>query len=231
MRITRFVAGTVAAGLLGVTPIALAAPAEAKADLGTTVTAVPSAAALTYGDDFSVSSDVTDTAGAPVYKGTSTLYAMEAGSTAWVPVVTEAASYSIYDVKPQANTAYKIVYSGYAAVTTSENNLAPSESAPFGVEVARKLTIKNPRGTFIKGKVAPDYKKKKVLIHKKVGKRWVKFRTLKTNKKSAFATTLPASRKRTYFRIMVKGDSKFATAAQVGSTISYRSTTGRLVLR
>ena len=88
MRITRLVAGTVTAGLLGLTPIAIAAPSQASDNLTTTTVATPSATKLVYGDDFYVSVDVDGSDGYSASYGTSTLYAMEAGSTTWVPVAT-----------------------------------------------------------------------------------------------------------------------------------------------
>ena len=56
MRITRLIAGTVTAGLLGLTPIAIAAPSQAADTWTTTIVATPSAAQVEYGDDFYVSS-------------------------------------------------------------------------------------------------------------------------------------------------------------------------------
>lgn len=232
MRITRLVAGTVTAGLLGITPIALAAPGHASDNLTTTTTASPSEAALVYGDDFYVNVEVIGSDGLSVPYGTSTLYAMPAGSAAWEPVATGSfAGADFYDVKPRANTLYKVVFGGYAATSQYQDNYAASESAPFTVAVARKMTIKNPRGTFVKGKISPEYKNKKVLIQKKVGKKWKKFRTLKTNKKSKFQTTLPATRKRTYWRFLAKGNTEFATATFEGSTIRYRSAAPRVTIR
>ena len=61
------------------------------------------------------------------------------------------------------------------------------------------------------------------MVQKKVGKKWKKFRALKTSKKSTFQVTLPASRKRTYWRFVVKGDAQFVATAAEGSTIRYRT--------
>ncbi|UFN46283.1 hypothetical protein [Nocardioides okcheonensis] len=234
MRITRLIAGTVSAGLLGVTPLALAAPSHAADTWTTTTIASPNESAIVYGDEINIVVDVDGSDGFGPSSGTSTLYAMEAGSTEWVAVATGAYPGSdFYPIKPKMNTTYKVVFGGYTepVQTPYSDNYTGSESAPFTVSVARKMTIKNPRGTFVKGKIKPDYKKKKVLVQKKVGKKWKKFRTLKTDKKSTFQTTLPASRKRTFFRFVVKGNSKFAASAQEGSTIAYRSVAPRVAMR
>lgn len=95
MRITRFVAGTVSAGLLGLTPIAIAAPGHAADTWTTTTTATPSATGVTYGDELYISVDVASSDGYSPggTDGTLTLYAMEAGTSAWVPVATAANTY------------------------------------------------------------------------------------------------------------------------------------------
>lgn len=226
MRITRLVAGTVTAGLLGLTPIAVAAPSQATDNLTTTTTATPSETALAYGDEINVTIEVVGSDGSSVIKGTSTLYAMEAGSTTWVPVATGTYPGSdIYPVKPQMNTVYKVVYSGYAATTTYEDNYAASESATFTVGVARNVTIGKAKAKLtIKGKVKPDYKRQKVKIQIKKGKSYKKYKTIKTNRKSQFQVRLPAPRRgnKLYFKITVPGSSKFLSYSEVWYTYSYR---------
>jgi len=231
MRITRLIAGTVTAGLLGLAPIAVAAPSSATENLTATVTATPSATAVKYGDDFYVSVTLTGSDGRSVSYGNSTLYAFEAGSAGWVPVATgDYASSSFYDVKPAANTQYKVVYNGYAATSTYQNNYAPAESAPFTVGVARNVTIGKAKARLtIKGKVKPDYKKSKVKIQIKKGKKYKKFKTVKTDKKSKFQVRLPAAKrgKRLYFKITVPGNSKFLAYSEVWYTYSYKAPLAR----
>jgi len=231
MRITRLIAGAATVGLLGVSPIALGSPAQATANLTTTTTATPSVTALVYGDDFSVTSAVTDSLGASNYDGTSTLYALEAGSSAWVPVATADASYSFYDVKPTMNTTYKVVFGGYTATTAYEDNLAASESAAFTIAVARNVTIGKAKANLtIKGKVKPDYKRQKVKIQIKKGKKYVKYKTIKTTKKSTFQVRLPAPRRgnKLFFKITVPGNSQYLAYSEVWYTMTYRSVTPRL---
>ena len=231
MRITRFVAGTVSAGLLGLTPIAIAAPSQAADTWTTTTTATPSSTAVTYGDDLYVSVDVASSDGYSPggTDGTVTLYAMEAGTSAWVPVTTAANTYSsFYDVKPRASTAYKVVYSGYTDPdTVYGDNYGPSESAPFTIGVTRNVKIDNAKARMtIKGKIKPDYKRNKVKVQIKKGKRYVKFKTVKTTSRSTFQVRLPAPRRgnKLYFKITVPGNSKFLSYSEVWYTYSYRST-------
>ena len=165
------------------------------------IAATPSSTAVTYGDDLYISVDVASSDGYSPggTDGTVTLFAMEAGSSAWVPVATAANTYSsFYDVKPKANTAYKVVYSGFTDPDqgTYGDNYTPSESAPFTIGVTRNVKIDNAKARMtIKGKIKPKYKKKKVKVQIKKGKRYVKFKTVKTTRRSTFQVRLPAPRR------------------------------------
>lgn len=232
MRITRLVAGTVTAGLLGITPIAISAAAQAAVTVVTATSLSSTQVEYTYGDriffDAAVTTNDPNNAYAP---GSATLYMMRGGSTAWEAVSTdEGVSYLYFtDLTAVANAQYKVVYPG--GTDGTGDVYLPSESPVFAISTARTMTIKNPRGTFVKGKISPDYKNKKVLVQKKVGKQWKKFRALKTNTKSQFQITLPATRKRTFWRFLAKGNTEFATATFEGSTISYRFAAPRVTLR
>lgn len=215
MRTKRLIAGTVSAGLLGLTPIAIAAPSQAADSWTTTIVATPSTTELEYGDDLTISVDLSSSDGSSPASadGTVTLMAMEAGTSAWVPVANAENTYaSFYDVKPKMNTAYKVVYSGFTDPDqgTYGDNYAPSESAPFTVGVARKLTAPK-SGFVIKGKLTPDGAKKKIVISvsKKQKKGYKKFKTIKTNKKGKYKVTLPKRKGTWYWNFVVKGDSKY----------------------
>lgn len=211
MRITHLVAGTVTAGLLGLTPIAIAAPSQATDVLTTTTTATPSVTKLEYGDELYISVDVPSSDGSSAYRGTSTLMAMAAGSTTWVPVSTNTSpGGDFYEVKPQMNTSYKVVYSGYTATTTYEDTYQPSESAAFTVGVARKITYPS-SGFVLKGKVTPDYGKKKIVIKvsRKKSKGFKSFKTITTSSTGKYKVTLPRRGGTWYWSLTVKGDSKY----------------------
>ena len=222
MRITRLVAGSVTAGLLGLTPIAIAAPSQAAVTVATTTVAAPSETKVVYGDSFDVSVDVDGADGLGVYDGTSTLYAMEAGSTAWVPVATGTyPTSSFYDVKPATETTYKVVYTGYTDTDqgTYGKNYTASESATFTVQVARKITYPS-SGFVLKGKVTPDYAKKKIVIKvsKKQNKGYKSFKKIKTNAKGKYKITLPRRGGTWYWSFAVKGDSKYLANGFVWKT-------------
>ena len=213
MRITRLVAGTVTAGLLGLAPLAVAAPGHAADTWDTITVATPSATRLVYGDDFYVSVDVDGTDGRDP-EGTSTLMAMNAGSTTWVPVATNTSAGSdFFEVKPRMNTTYKVVYTGYTDTDQGPNgdNYKPSESASFTVRVARRITYPS-SGFVIKGKVKPDYGNKSIVIKvstkKKQGfKAW---KTISTTSTGTYKVTLPRRGGTWYWSFTVKGDSKYA---------------------
>ena len=224
MRITRLVAGSVTAGLLGLTPIAVAAPSQAADSWTTTTVATPSETQLVYGQELYVTVDLSSSDGYSPSgaDGTVTLMAMEAGSSTWVPVATAENTYaSFYDVKPYATTTYKVVYSGYTDTDQGQygDNYAPSESASFTVEVARKITYPS-SGFVIKGKVTPKYAKKKIVIKvsKKQNKGYKSFKTIKTNRRGKYKITLPRRGGTWYWSFAVKGDAKYAPNGFVWKT-------------
>jgi hypothetical protein len=222
MRITRIVAWTVTAGLVGLTPIVIAAPSQAASNWTTTTTAAPDETRIVYGDAVNIVVDVDGSDGLGPSSGTSTLYAMEAGSTAWVPVATGAYPGSdFYPVKPTRNTTYKVVFGGYTEPVQTEfsDNYAPSESATFTVQVARKITYPS-SGFVLKGKVTPDYGKKKIVIKvsKKQNKGYKKFKTIKTTSAGKYKITLPRRGGTWYWSFVVKGDDKYLANGFVWKT-------------
>lgn len=216
MRITRLVAGSVTAGLLGLTPIAVAAPSHATDNLTTTITLEMSYGdpEVTYGEDVSLVSQLDASDGLSPYNeaDTVTLWAMPAGTTTWSQVETQAATgyISWTEFKPQQNTAYKATYSGGTAANTYADNYAPSESASMTVGVARKITYPK-KGFVITGKVTPDYGKKKIVIQvsKKQTKGFKKYKTIKTKASGKYKVSLPKRRGTWYWSFVVKGDSRY----------------------
>ncbi len=226
MRFTRLIAGLTTAGLLGLAPVAISAPAQATDNLTTTTTIELAYGdnPVEYGGDVVLRGAVVASDGNSAYEGTATLYQYTPSNPTWTPVATvDASGYlSLPDQKPTSNVAYKVVYSGYAATNAYQDNYAPSESAVLNVGVTYKLKARTP-GTSIVGKIKPSYKNKKVLIQRKVGKKYKKYRTVKTNKKSAFRVKLPTGRRgqKVYFRVIIKGTSKITTLAAGFYTIRY----------
>lgn len=208
MRFNRIIAGAVTAGLVGLVPVAVSSPASATENLTTATTITTyEEVPITYGDEITLSADVAASDGASAYQGTVTLYVSTPSVPAWTPVATGTSTYESFDVKPTTNAAFKIVYSGYAATTAYEDNYAPSESAPFAVTVKRKAVFKTP-GLFLVGKIKPDFGKKKVVLKRKKGNKYVAWKKVKTNKKGQFRVKAP-NKSGFKFSVTIPSDAKF----------------------
>ena len=147
--------------------------------------------------------------GDSVYEGTVTLYQMTATNPAWTPVATvESGGYlSFPNVKATINTAFKAVYSGATAVDTYHDTYAASESAPLGIGVKRKAVFKTP-GLFLVGKIKPDFKRKKVVLKRKKGKKYVAWKKVRTNKKGVFRVKAP-NKRGFKFSVTIPSDKKY----------------------
>ncbi len=229
MRITRLIAGTLTAGLLGITPIAISAPASAAVTVDTAATITSSKSTYVYGETINFDAAVTTSDPERAYApGEATLYMLAAGSSAWEAVATDdGVSYLYFSgIKARGNAAYKVVYAGGTDLYDGDV-FNPSESAPITVNVARKVVLKSTSNRLF-GKIAPKYKRKPIKVQKKVGKKWKKYKTFKTNKKGKFSFKLPAPRRgKTFWKITVPGNKQFATWQTTGSTYSYRGVAPR----
>jgi hypothetical protein len=195
MKTTRLLTGLLSAALLGAGPLALAQPAQAATVNLTTVTTLEVSygePVVISGEEVSISGSVMASDGSSTYKGTVTLYAQSSKDAGPVALATVPASgyLSFPDIKPKSNTTYQAAFSGYAATTVSENNYAASTSAPLGIGVQRKVKFTTP-GLWLKGKVTPDYKRKKVVLKQLKGKKYVAWRKVKTDKKGTFKVKAP----------------------------------------
>jgi hypothetical protein len=208
MRFTRIIAGTITAGLVGLVPVAVSSPASATDNLTTTTTiSTYEEVPITYGDEITLSADVAASDGASAYRGTVSLYVSTPSVPAWTLVATGTSTYESFDVKPTTNAVYQIVYSGYTATSTYEDNYAASTSAPFTVTVKRKAVFKTP-GLYLVGKIKPDFGKKKVILKQKKGKKYVAWKKVKTNSKGQFRVKAP-NRSGFKFSVTIPSDSSF----------------------
>lgn len=235
MRITRLVAGTVTAGLLGLTPIAISAPAQADGQTYTPVitaklniTNSPYEAPYMYGGGFYVSGTITDpNGGYDNSGGVAYLQVSSASNPVWTTIATdEYPSYLFFDgdFTFTENAQYKVVFTGAPATSATTDTLLAGESVPMVAPVTRKVVFKNPKGTVIKGKVTPSYGKKKIKVQKKVGKKWKKYKTFKTTKAGKYRFKLPAPRRGKWqWRITVPGNSQFTKWETKGHTYSSRT--------
>ena len=236
MRITRLVAGSVTAALIGITPLAISAPAHADGQTYTPVITAnlnvqdaPFEAPYVYGAGFYVSGSVTDPAGlydANYDADVAYLQVYTPSNPVWTTIATDDSPGFLFfdgDFTFSENTQLKVVYSGAPAAGPYQDTFTAGESAIISAPVTRKVVFKNPKGTRIKGNVSPDYGKKKIKVAKKVGKKWKKYKTYKTTKAGKYKFTLPAPRRgKTQWRITVPGNAQFTTWETRGYTYSSR---------
>lgn len=223
MRFTRIIAGTITAGLVGLVPVAVSSPASATVDLTTSSTLTADPAGYTVGDSIFFTAGVVASDGAAPDYGLAYLQILTSSNPTWTTVATDdSASYvSFSDVTAVENAQYKVVYGGYVAQSTTQDNYAASESAPFIIEVAREVTASNASTRFF-GKITPDYAKKSVKVERKFGKNWRKYKVIKTNSKGKWSIKLPApSRKKTFWRFSIKSDAQFVGWSATGWTRRY----------
>ena len=234
MRFSRLAAGTLSAALLGLTPIAVSAPAHADGQTYTpvitatlNVTDSPFDPPYMYGGGFYVSGTITDPSGIEGPSGGQAfLQVLTASNPTWTTIaVDESPSYLFFDADLHftENAQYKVVFTGSTALGTWDDSYLAGESVPLAAPTTRKVVFSNPKGTLIKGKVTPNYGKKKIKVAKKVGNKWKKYKTFKTDNAGRYKFTLPAPRRgKTQWRITVPGDSQFIKWETKGYTYSSR---------
>lgn len=217
MRFNRIITATVTAGVVGLVPVAVSSPASAATTYATAVALEADAPAVVFGDEVSFSGGVTDTTGGPASTGTISLQVYSGKNPAWTEIQTDTSPSSFFfsDVKPEANSQYKVVYSG--ATETDGDVYTPSESAAVTVGVQRKTVLKT-KGLVVIGKVKPDFGKKKVVIQKKQGKKYVPFKKIKTNAKGAFRFKAP-SNKGFKFSVTIPTDANYIGYTEVYEVI------------
>src|SRR5687767_12425968 len=122
MRFKRIITGLTAAGLIGLTPLAVSAPANADGQTYTPNIAFeisPAQSLYTYGDDFYVSGSVTGpTAVDTPSGGQAQLQIYTPANPVWTTIATDDSPGFLYFPGPwtfTSNTQLKVVYTGYTA--------------------------------------------------------------------------------------------------------------------
>ena len=139
MSFKRIIAGAVTAGLLGITPVALAAaPAQATENLTTTTTLAANYKVVGYRKGISFSGAVQSSNGSTVLYGVASLQVATASNSTWTTIATDDSPSYLYfgEIQGRQNAQYRVVFSGYAAQSAYQDNYAASESAPVTVKVA-----------------------------------------------------------------------------------------------
>jgi hypothetical protein len=157
-----------------------------------------------YGDTLSLSINVETESGSQVYDGTLTVQRKLPGKD-WTTIKTSTSAYLYESTKAVGNASYRVLYSG-------SGDYSPSSAGVIG-KVQRKFDLQPVSGkrAGLKGKVSPKYHGK-VVVLKKQGKKWKKFKTVRTNKKSRFAVYLPTPRKGKFFwQLQIPSSKAFTT--------------------
>ncbi|WP_141013145.1 hypothetical protein [Nocardioides sambongensis] len=144
------------------------------------------------------------------YYGTVKVERKLAGQSTWTTVATSTYSGLSGSTKAVKNASYRAVYSGGSSSSTTWTG----SSATKAVAVQRKISYKDVGGNkvVLAGKVAPKYSGK-VTILKKQGRSYKPWRTVRTNRKSAFRVGLPAPRNgKYYWQIKIAAGGGFATS-------------------
>ena len=157
-----------------------------------------------YGDTLSLSINVVTDGGSQVYDGTLTVQRLLPGGD-WKTIATSSSAYLYDSTTAVGNATYRVLYGG-------SGDYAPSDAAVTGkIQRRLDLTAVSGKRAGIKGKVSPKYHGT-VLVLKKQGKQWKKFKTVRTDKRSRFVVYLPAPRRGKYFwRIQIASNKAFAT--------------------
>ncbi len=232
----RRIIGSALATALAATSLGVVATAASPAQAATTVeTRIVSSSVdrgvissystpAKYGDSLSVNVNVEGFVNGmwtQVYAGAVTVTEQLASGAAPTTVASNTSAY-VYDSFPaQGNATYTVTYAGGTSGSgTSAVTYAPTSAVVAGPPVERKLTtstISGKRAGF-KGKISPATKTK-ITVLKKKGKKYKKFKVLRTKANGRFTVVLPAPRRgKFHWRIIFAGDSSFVASGIQGTT-------------
>jgi hypothetical protein len=230
LRVRRLLAAVVTTGLIAPTAAVVATSAPAAAATATQIVSGSEGrswlhvnkysgkgAAVYKSDTISLSINVADAAGEQVYDGGLTVQRKLKGNKTWKTIATSTSAYLYKSIKVLGTGSYRVLYAGNA-------EYAPA-SAQSSVKAQRDVDINGISGrkTGFEGKISPKAKVK-IVVQKKVGKKWKKFRTAASNKKGRFRVVLPAPGRRGtkfHWKITFKGSKGFAASKIKGTTYRY----------
>ncbi|MBC9733519.1 hypothetical protein [Nocardioides marmotae] len=231
MRVRRLLAAVLTTGLIAPAAAVVATAGPAAAATATQIvsgsegrswltvnkyTSIPGAAVYKR-DSISLSINVVDANGQQVYDGGITVQRQVKGQSGWKTIAQSDTAYLYDTIKVVGTATYRVTYGG-------NGTYAPS-TAQGSVKAQRNVEIAGISGrkTGFEGKVSPKAKIK-IVVDKKVGKKWKKFRTAATNAKGRFRVTLPAPKRsgaKFHWRITFKGSKGFAATKIKGTTYRY----------
>ena len=200
----------VGASSMGATTLATTSSAAAGDTWTTTTSATPGTGVVVFGDVVDIAVDVDSPSGGTPTQGTSTLMALEAGSTEWVEVVTSTSPGADFlDVRPWMNTTYKVAYSG-SSDTGNGDSWAASESEPFTIGVKRRI-VHPTTGFDLSGRVTPRFGRQVVVVRASRDKAagFTVVKRLRTDRRGRYSYVLPKRRGTWYWILRVTGDARY----------------------
>lgn len=166
-----------------------------------------------YGSTISLSIEVETTSGEQVYDGALKVQRQVPGKE-WKTVKSSSSAYLYDSIKAVGNAKYRVLYSGTADYAATW--------AGVSSKVQRKVDYSNvgSRHVVLRGKVSPKYHGK-VTILKKQGKKWKRYKVVKTTTKGVFRSPLPAPRRGRYYWQLVISKSKAFTTTKSARFYTY----------
>ena len=221
----------VGASSMAATTLATSSSAAADAPWTTTTSATAEAGVVVFGGVVDIEVDVDSPDGGAPTRGTSTLMALEAGSTDWVVVATSTSPGTDFlDVRPWMDTTYKVTYSG-SADTGNGDSWASSESDPVTIGVKRRI-VHPTSGFDLSGRVTPRFGRKLVMVRasRDQSQGYTRVKALRTDRRGRYSYVLPKRRGTWYWIVRVKGDSRFRGNAFAYETNVFRQSGERRLL-
>jgi hypothetical protein len=209
--------------------LATATPAAADTIVTTRVVVQVSKTIAVYGDKISVDGQVqglTSTgqwATLPYDTGGVTLQFRANGSSVWRTLQSDSSgnSFYFYPVAVSGSGTIRVAYAGGGIA--DEGVTFKSSQTAKALKAQRKLTAAtfSGRKTGVKGKVAPA-SRVKVTVFKKKGKKYKKFKVLRTKANGSFKVFLPAPRSGKFrWKVVFKGNKTFAPSIVKLTTYRY----------
>lgn len=222
MRTAKHVATLAAVSLIGLTPAAMtstagaADPVAAQAELRVS----SYSNVVSYGDTAYLYADVKDTTtGYGIYDtGTIRVQQSVAGGAWTNTTLTAPGGYKSFQVKPKANTRYRLSFSG--GTNSRGVTYRAHTSAPVTYKVQRTGKYSY-RGRTLTVKLTPKIKNKKLVfkVAKKRDGKYKTYKSVRTNK--AGKATLRGPKGTRYWKVVVKKDARFTGAVYQFSTYMY----------
>jgi hypothetical protein len=156
--------------------------------------------AAVYGDSLRLGIGVqayVDGAWKDIYDG-SLRVTRKIGRTATVVASTSDDAYLYTSTSAVGTATYSITYTGYTDQYTGDQYAPAALNGTVAVQRKLSVTGTSGRSAGMKGKVSPKFRGK-IIVLKKHGRKWKRFKAVRVNRNSRYVTKLPSPRRGKYF--------------------------------